>query len=138
MLTHIDVTEEISPVFDGLEFGDVGPYRLLRGTARGALHPDEPGRKIIVNLDKAPRNGEGLVEYSVDLEILQPVEAARGNGRILYDVLNRGDKRITTPPRQWRAAYHPLIRARTVLDDSRRDCGIATMSGIVGDDPRQR
>ena len=97
MLTHIDITEEISPVIDGLEFGDVGPYRLLRGAARGALHPGQPGRRGIVNLEKAPRNSEGLVEYSVDLEILQPARPERGNGRILYDVLNRGDKRVTTP-----------------------------------------
>lgn len=75
----------------------MGCYRLLRGTARGALDPFHPGRRNIVNLEIAPRNREGLVEYAVDPEILCPASPRRGNGRIIYDVLKGGDKRVTTP-----------------------------------------
>ena len=35
-----------------------------------------------------------MVEYSTDLYILKPVELARGNRRLIYDVNNRGNKRI--------------------------------------------
>lgn len=118
MLTHIEIKEEIDPVFDGLEFGPVGPYRLLRGTARGALDPAHPGRRGIVNLENAPRNESGLVEYSVDLEILQPAEPERGNGRLLYDVLNRGDKRVTTG----RANGGPLTNSPRSAADAGTGC----------------
>ena len=97
MITGIEIEETLSPLFDGQAFGTVGAYELLRGTARGALDPGHPRNRNIVLLDKAPRNSLGLVEYAVDLEILKPVALAQGNGRILYDVLNRGNKRANTP-----------------------------------------
>ncbi len=39
MLTHIEITEELSPLFEGLTLGDVGAYRLLRGSACGTFDP---------------------------------------------------------------------------------------------------
>jgi hypothetical protein len=48
----------------------------------------------IVNLDKAPRNQNGRVEYWTDIFILRPVDMQRGNGKIFYDPPNRGSKRI--------------------------------------------
>ena len=118
MLTRINITEVLSPVFEGISFGEVGPYRLLRGTASGELDPGHPGNRGIVNLDKAPRNAAGLVEYTVELEILQPVEPARGNGVLLYDVLNRGDKRVTTP----RANGGPLTNSPRSAADAGTGC----------------
>ena len=38
---------------------------------------------------------EGLVEATVDVEILRPTVAANGNRRLLYDVVNRGSKRAS-------------------------------------------
>ena len=37
-----------------------------------------------MNLDKAPRNARGLVEFSTTFYILKPVEMSRGNGKIFY------------------------------------------------------
>ena len=45
----------------------------------------------VVDLDKAPRNAAGRVEFSSDLYILRP-KAPRGNGAALVDILNRGNK----------------------------------------------
>ncbi len=58
--------------------------------SRSASSTRAPGNAGIVNLDKAPRNARGRVEYRSDICILRPADAERGNGRILYEVNNRG------------------------------------------------
>jgi len=50
--------------------------------------------RAIVDLDKAPRNARGLVEYKTDFFILWPADPRRTNGVLVYDVTNRGSKRI--------------------------------------------
>lgn len=81
------------PAYEGTTFGAVGAYEWLIGHAEGELDPRDPHNAGIVNLDKAPRNARGRVEYRVDVQILKPVDLGRGNGRLFYDVVNRGDKR---------------------------------------------
>jgi hypothetical protein len=77
-------------VFGGTAFGTAGQYELLTGTAYGELDPHAPGNAVIVNVNSAPLNAKGHVEYNVDIAILKPVDVAKGNGRLLYDVVNRG------------------------------------------------
>jgi hypothetical protein len=45
-------------------------------------------------IDKAPLNANGKVEYAADIFIVRPKDPARGNGRILYEVNNRGRKML--------------------------------------------
>lgn len=78
---------------DGMSFGDSGPYERIAGRVEFAIDPDEPANQDIVDLGLAPRLSDGLVTYATDVFILTPVDLARGNRRILYDVNNRGDKR---------------------------------------------
>jgi len=87
----IEVTA-IEPAFAGLPFAEVGPYEKVIGRARGALDPADPRNSGIVNLDKAPGDAAGLVAYDCDFYLLRPVDPARGNGALFYDVLNRGNK----------------------------------------------
>jgi hypothetical protein len=84
--------DRIQPVFDGVEFGSAGSYEKVTGRIRGAADPAHRLNGGIVNLDRAPRNGAGLVEYCVDFCLLKPADLRRYNGRIFYDVLNRGNK----------------------------------------------
>ena len=81
------------PFADGQAFGEVGPYERLSGRVDFAIDPDAPAFNAITDLEFAPRNADGLVEYSTDLYILKPLDLARGNRRILYDVNNRGNAR---------------------------------------------
>ena len=76
----------------GERFGDVGAYELLEGTAHFAVDPRNARNRGITDLDLAPRNGQGNVEFSADFAMLQPVITDRGNRRILFDVVNRGRK----------------------------------------------
>jgi len=82
------------PFADGMSFGEVGSYLHIVGTARGELDPKDPRNKGIVNLDKAPLNAAGKVEYEVEFYIMRPVDPAKGNGTLLYEVNNRGRKLI--------------------------------------------
>ena len=88
----VDIHER-SAFADGHAFDEAGAYERLTGRARFAVDPDAPAQGGIVDLDKAPRNRDGLVEFAADLCILQPVDPARGNGRLFFDYGNRGNKR---------------------------------------------
>jgi hypothetical protein len=76
--------------YGGASFGSAGTYEILAGTAYGELDPHTPANVGIVNLNRAPLNAKGHVEYSVDILILKPVDAKKGNGNLLYDFVNRG------------------------------------------------
>ena len=56
---RIEVTERETPVFDGT----VGTYERLHGRIFGELDPAHRLNADIVNIDRAPRNGSGNVEY---------------------------------------------------------------------------
>ena len=84
--------ERRETVQGGQSFGDVGPYEKVVGILRFAVDPERPSHREIVDLGAAPRNAAGMVEFWADAYILQPVDAARGNRRLLLDVPNRGRK----------------------------------------------
>src|SRR5438105_4746949 len=92
-ITDISVTD-IAAFADGHEFGAAGAYVRIKGVARGVLDPAAPGNAGIVDLEKAPRNAEGLVDYATDFDLLRPKDPLHGSGILVYDVPNRGSKRI--------------------------------------------
>jgi hypothetical protein len=55
------------------------------------VSPSDPLDAIIVNLDKAPRNARGMVEFSTQFYILKPVDLAKGNHKLWYGINNRGN-----------------------------------------------
>lgn len=90
-LLRIEV-EERSDVAEGRVFGRGGAYEKVVGRAWFAVDPNLPANRAIVDLDKAPRNEEGLVEFSADLFVLKPRDPATGNEAVLFDVCNRGSQ----------------------------------------------
>ncbi len=81
------------PFADGLEYGETGAYERLTGRAHFAVDPNAADLASIVDLDKAPLNGDGRVEFVTDICILKPVDPERGNRRIFFDYGNRANKR---------------------------------------------
>ena len=79
---------------EGLALGDTGPYLRLAGEVAFAVDPESPAYSMVVDIESAPRNDAGLVEYATDFYILRPVDLSRGNRRLLYDVNNRGNLRM--------------------------------------------
>jgi hypothetical protein len=67
-------------------------YEKIVGIAHFAVNPRAPGNAVIADVDKAPMNLDGKVEFSSDVYILRPLDAATSNGVALVDVLNRGRK----------------------------------------------
>lgn len=88
-LTSLVLTSR-QPFAHGVSFGDVGPYEQLEGIAHFAVHPEHAANRVIPDLALAPRDAGGLVHYAADVRLLRPVEPARGNHRLLFDVVNRG------------------------------------------------
>jgi alpha/beta hydrolase family protein len=80
--------------FGGTSFGSVGQYTKIRGTAFGQLNPNDPKNAVITDIGLAPRDANGLVDYSMDFYILAPVNLANGNHKIFYEVNNRGGKQF--------------------------------------------
>ena len=92
-VTRVEIDKVESPSFDGRRFGTVGQYETLLGRVFAELNPSDPHNAVIVNLDRAPRNARGMVEYSADFRIFKPVDMTAGSRTIFYDVPNRGNQR---------------------------------------------
>lgn len=86
----IEIHQIESPTFEGRSFGDVGQYEKLVGRVMGEVDPETPVNAVIADIGLAPRNTRGMVEYGADLIILRPVDRARGNGRLFFEINNRG------------------------------------------------
>ena len=89
MIVNVEIKHR-SAFVGGAAFGDVGAYERIDGVAAGVLDPGHPRNRGIALLDRAPVNADGLVAYRSDFILLRPADAAKGNGRLLYQVNNRG------------------------------------------------
>src|ERR1051326_7941103 len=78
----------------GKPFGAVGAYEKITGRVYFAVDPANVHNQQIVDLDKAPRNAHGEVEFSADLYLLKPKDMAKGNQAVLFEVSNRGGRGI--------------------------------------------
>jgi hypothetical protein len=92
-VVRVDVASR-TDVENGRSYGAAGAYELVVGRIHFAVDPDHERNRVIVDLDKAPRNAAGYVELSADLAILKPKDAASGSGTLLLDVVNRGGKTV--------------------------------------------
>jgi len=73
-------------------FGSVGQYEELDGTATGTIDPNDPHNSMIQDIALAPRDANGLVEYTTKVSILMPVNMANSNRAMLLEIVNRGNK----------------------------------------------
>lgn len=90
-VTRLEIRERL-PYAGGRAFGPVGAYERILGKAYYSIDPNAAANSTIVDLELAPRNARGEVEFSADVEILAPVDPSRANGALLYDVNNRGNR----------------------------------------------
>jgi hypothetical protein len=72
---------------------DAGPgYERVRGKASFTLDPTLPQNQLIRDLQYAPRNAKGHVEFQADFEVVKPWDPAKGNGTLVFDIVNRGGR----------------------------------------------
>ena len=93
-LKKIQITTKESPTFGGYSWPGVGQYEKIVGKAFGELDPKNSKNAVIVDLQLAPKNANGKVDYSFDFYILKPLDLAKGNHKMLYEPPNRGRKTI--------------------------------------------
>lgn len=98
--------ERREDVLGGRSFGDAGTYEKLVGRIFFAFDPDAEANRSIVDLEYAPRNGQGMVEAYAEFMVLQPKDPTRRRGVAWLEVVNRGGK----------ASLRYFNRARGSLD----------------------
>ena len=91
-IVRIEITSRQSPTFEGRSFGAVGQYEKFRGKAYGEIDPKLPQNALITDVQLAPRNARGMVEYATDIYILKPIDPSKGNHKLIMDIPNRGAK----------------------------------------------
>jgi hypothetical protein len=89
---RITIENRESPAYQGKSFGEVGMYEVLRGHAYGEIDPNDPHNKRITDIDLAPRNSRGMVEYVTTFTLQKPIELSKANAVMLYAVPNRGNR----------------------------------------------
>jgi hypothetical protein len=69
-------------------------YERIAAQIHFAVDPKLAPNRIIADIDLAPRNAEGKVEFSADHDLLRPRDPAKRNGTLLLEISNRGGKSL--------------------------------------------
>ena len=113
-VTRIVVDTKVSPAFGGASFGTAGQYETLAGRVFGELDPNDPHNTIINDINLAPRNANGKVEYVATFFLVKPIDMSKSSHLMWQDVPNRGGR-------------------ITIAASSRNDGDIGLSSGWQGD-----
>ena len=81
------------PYADGKSFGENGDYERIEGVFTYAVDPTNAANAAIVDLEFAPVDDAGRVRFESDFTLVAPTGPARGNGRLIVEVVNRGRRR---------------------------------------------
>jgi hypothetical protein len=90
-VTRIVIEHRESPAYGARRFGKAGQYEVLTGRFFGELDPKDPRNAVINDIQLAPRNARGMVEYSATFALSKPIEMSKSSGVLYYLVPNRGN-----------------------------------------------
>src|SRR4051812_13053415 len=81
-VTRIDIESRapIAPPGDGQPQGAAGPYEMIRGRIHGEVDPRDPHNRIVQDIDLAPRNARGKVEYVASFALARPIDLSKSSG----------------------------------------------------------
>src|SRR6267378_1688186 len=91
-VTRIVVDTKVSPAFGGASFGTAGQYETLAGRVFGELDPGDHHNTIINDIDLAPKNARGKVEYTATFFLVKPIDMSKSSHLMWQDVPNRGGR----------------------------------------------
>jgi hypothetical protein len=94
---RLEITSR-EPMNNGQSAGAAGPFEVIRGKIHGEIDPKDPHNAIIQDLDLAPRNTRGKVEYVATFALAKPVDMAKASRVLIYQVVNRGNGQATASP----------------------------------------
>ena len=69
----------------------VPPYERISGRFYGELDPRDPKNALITDIQLAPKNARGMVEYVGTFALMKPADMSRASGVLMYSVVNRGN-----------------------------------------------
>jgi hypothetical protein len=113
-VTKIVIDTKVSPAFNGQVFGDAGQYETIAGRVFGEIDPLDHRHRIINDIDLAPKNSRGNVEYEATFFLVKPIDMSKASGLLWQDVPNRGGR-------------------VTISTDLRRNGDVGLSSGWQGD-----
>src|SRR5258708_40371637 len=86
----VDTALSQKPTFGGFSWPGVGQYEKIIGTAYGEVNPSDPRNSVIVDIELAPHNASGNVEYSFDFYILKRINLGNGANKVMTEPPNPG------------------------------------------------
>jgi hypothetical protein len=87
-VVRVDISEQREWI-DGHDF-EAGRYEMLAGTVYYEIDPKAASATDIADIQFAPRNSKGKVEYSGPFLLLRPSDPAKANGTTIVEIPNRG------------------------------------------------
>src|SRR4030095_10185681 len=91
-VTKLTVTTKVSPAYNGQSFGAAGQYETYAGTLSGEVDPNDRRSAIIQDIQFAPRNSRGMVEYTATFFLTKPIDMSKSSGILFQQVPNRGGR----------------------------------------------
>jgi hypothetical protein len=113
-VTRRVIDTKVSPAFGGASFGAAGPYETIAGRVFGELDPNDAHNSIINDIQLAPKNANGRVEYMATFFMVKPIDMSKSSHLMWQDVPNRGGR-------------------LTLAASSRNDGDVGLSSGWQGD-----
>ncbi len=92
VIDRFEVVSSVDAYGGATPAGAAGPYVVISGIVHGRLSPTHADNAGIVDIENAPRDADGYVDYTTDVVILRPKSAATARRVMFYDVANRGGK----------------------------------------------
>src|SRR5574339_1165748 len=94
-VTRIEVLE-VEPVPAAQTTGEAVPaFERISGRFYGELDPRDPKNALITDIQLAPKNARGMVEYVGTFSMMKPADMSRASGVLVYSVVNRGNGRAS-------------------------------------------
>jgi hypothetical protein len=135
---RVEITARESPVGGGRSYGAAGAYENVRGRVYGEVDPRDPRNRIIQDLDLAPRNAAGKVEYVATFSLMKPIDPSRASGVLVYSVVNRGNGAATPNDdghislvSGWQGDVAPTATNQTIQVPVARQRGGGSVTGPV-------
>lgn len=136
-VTRLEIVAR-EPVASGTSFGAAGPYEVIRGRVHGEVDSADRRNRIIHDLDLAPRNARGRVEYVATFALTKPVDLSKASGVLMYSVVNRGNGAPASGPEGhislvsgWQGDVIPTASNQTIAVPVARNRDGSSITGPV-------
>jgi len=97
-IKRIEIISTVAISNDTDQSNEIGAYELVTGRAFGAVDPRDPLNALITDIQNAPRNSEGLVDYETKFTLAKPKDMDKASGVLWYDIVNRSTGTVAANP----------------------------------------